>query len=336
MNLGKISGNYQVSLVHKEVDDKYDQNDLGYQEKNNEFNFYCNQSYNVYQPFWIINKMSNDIGIDYLMLYAPRAYRIFNMDYNLDIDFKNYFTLGVLGGMRPFKKNYDYYEPRTVGRYYIFKDNYYFGNYFSTDYRKKFALDGNYDAHLYAGSDRRNFSYSFGPRYRFSDRLTIKFIYNNEMLHDDPGFVDNTIDSIIFGVRNINTITNEINLRYSFTNSMSLSFRVRHYWSKVKYDRYFGLTDDGMEAPTSYSVSNDIDFNAFNVDMVYTWQFAPGSEMSIVWKNSIYKQESVLAKKYFESLNKTIDSPQNNSFSIKLLYYLDYQYVKHSLGKNKK
>ena len=335
VNVGKISGNYQVSLVHREVSETYEQNDLGYLAKNNEFNFYLNQSYNVYKPFWIINKMSNDMGIDYLMLYSPRAYRVFNVDFNSDIDFRNYFTLGTFFAIQPLKRNYDYYEPRVAGRYYVFSDNYEFGNYFSTDYRKKFALDGSWDYHFFNERDRHSFTWSLGPRYRFSNRFTMKFVYDNEMHNDNLGFVDMVNDTIIFGVRNVNTIDNELTASYIFTSRMSLSLRARHYWSKASYKNYFALTDDGHAASTSYAVNNDIDFNAFNIDMIYTWQFSPGSEMSIVWKNSIYKEQSELAKKYFESLNRTLDSPQTNSFSVKVLYYLDYRSLKKAMTRKR-
>jgi hypothetical protein len=334
-NIGKISGNYQVSLVHKEVSPTYDQNDLGYLPRNNEFNFYLNQSYNVYKPFWIINKMSNDMGIDYLMLYSPRAYRVFNVDFNSDIDFKNYFTLGTFWTVQPFKRNFDYYAPRVPGRYYAYSDNYDIGNYFSTDYRKKFALDGSWDYYYFNERNRHYFNHSLGPRYRFSDRFTMKFVYSNQMLTDDVGFVDSVNDTIIFGVRKVNTIDNELTASYIFTNHMSLSLRARHYWSKVVYSDFFSLQENGEAGSTTYHLNNNIDFSAFNIDMVYTWQFSPGSEMSIVWKNAIYTEKSEITKRYFESLNKTIDSPQTNSFSIKVLYYLDYQVVKKAITRGR-
>jgi hypothetical protein len=66
--------------------------------------------------------------------------------------------------------------------------------------------------------------------------------------------------------------------------------------------------------------------------MVYTWRFAPGSEMSIVWKNSIYQSDTggddVIIDGFLEDLKYTLNSPQVNSFSIKFLYYLDSQYLK--------
>lgn len=34
-----------------------------------------------------------------------------------------------------------------------------------------------------------------------------------------------------------------------------------------------------------------IDFNTFNIDLIYTWNFAPGSLMNFMRKNSIYNSD---------------------------------------------
>jgi len=66
--------------------------------------------------------------------------------------------------------------------------------------------------------------------------------------------------------------------------------------------------------------------------------FAPGSEMVVVWKNSVFtfkeanslimQSDEDLNRDYFYNLSHTIGSPAANSFSIKVLYYIDYQYLK--------
>jgi hypothetical protein len=76
--------------------------------------------------------------------------------------------------------------------------------------------------------------------------------------------------------------------------------------------------------------------------MAYVWNFAPGSEIRLVWKNAIYTEEedeiinSVLykvEKDFKNNLSNTLSSPATNSFSIKLLYYLDYQNIRKSMKK---
>jgi hypothetical protein len=77
-----------------------------------------------------------------------------------------------------------------------------------------------------------------------------------------------------------------------------------------------------------YYENHDINFNAFNIDLSYNWRFAPGSEMSIVWKNELLRQSNTLDPYYLESLDRVLQSSQLNSFSVKILYYLDYHSVK--------
>ena len=88
---------------------------------------------------------------------------------------------------------------------------------------------------------------------------------------------------------------------------------------------YDGLDIDGLP-------KHDINFNAFNIDMVYTWQFLPGSELSIVWKNAIFSSGDRVENNYFRNLGNTLTDPQNNNFSIKILFFVDALYLKRKRG----
>jgi hypothetical protein len=50
----------------------------------------------------------------------------------------------------------------------------------------------------------------------------------------------------------------------------------------------------------------------------------------VVWKNNISREESIdpmAFLSYWENLQGTLIAPQTNSFSIKVIYYLDYKRV---------
>jgi hypothetical protein len=68
--------------------------------------------------------------------------------------------------------------------------------------------------------------------------------------------------------------------------------------------------------------------------MVYTWQFAPGSFVNVVWKNSIFKSGNIIERDYFKNLGNTLDTDQNNNISLKVIYFLDYLDIK-KWGKKK-
>ena len=140
----------------------------------------------------------------------------------------------------------------------------------------------------------------------------------------------------VFALRNVHTVDNIFTLKYTFSSIMGLNLRLRHYWSKVNNKEFFSLGQDGyLTSLTSNDFNHNIDQNAniWNVDMIYVWQFSPGSELSLAWKNSTYTNTNIATQSYLRNLNDTVNQPQNNNFSLKVLYYIDFQSLrKHHKG----
>ena len=114
---------------------------------------------------------------------------------------------------------------------------------------------------------------------------------------------------------------------------MGISTRIRHYWSKVDYKEFFTLLENGRLQPNaSFNENENQNVNYFNIDMTYTWQFAPGSFLNIVWKNAVTDVTDRVENKYVKNFDITIDADQNNNISLKVIYFLDYL----SLKKKKK
>src|SRR5205085_6590123 len=87
--------------------------------------------------------------------------------------------------------------------------------------------------------------------------------------------------------------------------------------------QYYTLNSDGMLTPNNnFQGRGNQNFNTFNVDMVYTWEFRPGSFIYIAWKNNIENYET--SQGYFKNLGRTLASRQNNNLSFRIIYYLDY------------
>ena len=121
---------------------------------------------------------------------------------------------------------------------------------------------------------------------------------------------------------------------------MGMTFRLRHYRSSLSYDSFFDLNIDGTLTPNNLdgldvngeSVYNT-NFNAFTIDLVYRWVFLPGSEINVVWKNAIFSSDKFVSTTYFNNLSQMLDYTPSNSFSIKVLYWLDYQSLKRKSKK---
>jgi hypothetical protein len=117
---------------------------------------------------------------------------------------------------------------------------------------------------------------------------------------------------------------------------MSLNTRVRHYWSKVDYKEFFTLlADGGLEKNSTFNQDVNQNYNAFNVDAVFTWEFAPGSFINVVWKNAAYDFNRVVSDGYFKNFNNTMKADDNNNLSVKVIYFLDYLELKKKMKKKK-
>jgi Domain of unknown function (DUF5916)/Carbohydrate family 9 binding domain-like len=326
LSLAKVSGNYTCNLRSRTISDGFNPNDAGYLDRNNYSYYIFDQNYNIYKPFGNVFRMYNSFSVDYFRIYNPGVFQKLVFDGSNTVILKNYFAYGISWEVLPIKSN-DYYEPRTAGRFYKYPETYFISGFISTDYRKKFAYDINLGARLYNEKGRYYYSWSVSPRYRFNDKLSMIYSLTYENSLNNVGFVNNVHDTIYLGIRDVQTITNSLRGSYIFTNKMSLKLDVRHYWSQAQYNDFKSLNADGTLSATAYNNNHNVNFNSFNVFLMYIWQFAPGSEVSIVYQNAIFSSGSAITTNYFDNVNNTFRLPQTNSLSLKVIYYLDYQSV---------
>jgi hypothetical protein len=78
-----------------------------------------------------------------------------------------------------------------------------------------------------------------------------------------------------------------------------------------------------------YNKNKNQNYNYFTTDLVYTWQFAQGSFINLVWKDINESFTDTFRKNYFNNFDNTISSPQFNSFSVRVIYFLDYLTLKN-------
>jgi hypothetical protein len=69
--------------------------------------------------------------------------------------------------------------------------------------------------------------------------------------------------------------------------------------------------------------------------MNFVWQFKPGSEISVVYQNSIYSAGPNIIPDYRTDVRTTLQAPQSNSLSVKIIYFLDYLTIDKALNKKK-
>jgi hypothetical protein len=327
----RISGKFQWGISQTMINRTFDSRDLGYYIVNNQLKNRAYVAFNVYEPTKTYRQTYNTLTFDY-MLNPVTGKMIPGTQVSFDnyTEFLNYWTLTAGGLIAPFK-SFDYNEPRVSGRYSRSFGMFYVYAGFNSNTRRAVALNCNLTIGNFIGRFLgENYILTPGIRYRVNDRLTFK--YNMEYNWDPQNFGFANFDEYgnsIYGSRKMFTLTNTLNAKYIFKNDMSLSVNARHYWNTCSYRHYFVLQENGdYTATDTYSENNDFNYNVFNIDLVYLWQFAPGSSLSFVYKNAIETQSSAIIHDISDNFLQTLESPQTNSISLKVLYYLDYQYLR--------
>ena len=117
----------------------------------------------------------------------------------------------------------------------------------------------------------------------------------------------------------------------NFNTKSSLSLAFRYYWSPVNYDEnYFMLDTNGDLNNSNYTKNHDINYNIWNFDLSYTWEFAPGSQLIALYRNSLFNEDNLSHLKFNKNLDNLFNNPMDHNFSIKLIYYLDYNKLKNT------
>ncbi len=337
VSVSKPSGKFQYQLLRQETGSTYDPNEMGFLMRNNEAVNRLLLSYSILEPVGKIRNSGTEFILQYTSLVKPGSFTELLVDASNSITFNNFWNNYLEIAFRPLGAD-DHYESRVWGQVYKRPANYELAWNIASDGRKKFRLTNTMG---FSNSPaNNNFSYyiEITPHMRFSDRFMVSFTMHYDRNLDDYGWVGTDYDtagiaSSWFGKRNVTTVSNILNVRYIFNTKIALTLRARHYWSKADYSGYYRLQPDGSLLPGEYARDANINFNAITADLNFGWYFAPGSEMSIMWKNSIYTTDQDLVRNYFHDVGNTLNSPQTNGFSVRFLYYIDYLYVKKWLGR---
>ena len=329
-SVNKISGAWTWSVGYNEESDTYDPNDLGLLFANNERGAFGRLRYNYRKPFLNGFFLNGGAGMftGYDRLYRPSRFTEANWEGWVYAQTKHFWNINFWAETI-FGDSFDYFEPRTPGRYLRNPGYRNFGGWIGTDNRKAIRLSGNLNHNAYYGADRSDLNAFLNLRYRVSDRLSLSTSAWRQESANDVGYVNRrTVDGktdVLMGKRDVSSVETSLSAKYSFNANMTLNLRLRHYWSGVRYNSFHELATDGSLAATDYAENHDQDFDAFNVDLIYRWRFAPGSDLFFVYKTNATDFDPRRAENYGQSFRDLWgDTPRSASVSLKVVYWLDY------------
>ena len=337
IEVSRIKGKFRYRLEHKLANTTYDINDLGLNRRNNYNNLEAEISYENFEPNKTFNKYKFELSTRHRRLYNP------NVITGNSFRFESFFVLKsriAFGGFMDYRTSRDdYFEPRVEGKYVTFSKSLGSKMFISTDYRKAFAVDFGIGQRKDFDQPQQQVFIEFSPRYRFSDKFLVQIDTDFSKRDNQFGYIDNTETDVFFGQRDLLSFENALTASYNFDPYKAIDLRFRNYWTSVDYSDgiFFKLNDDGTKDVVDYQITEENDpnrnFNIWNLDLSFRWRFAPGSEASLLYRNQIFNSDNQATLGYTESLNKLFKQAVQNTISLRVTYFLDYNNISYIFNK---
>lgn len=184
-----------------------------------------------------------------------------------------------------------------------------------------------------------SFNLSFSPEVEFRPNKT-QYITQKDF-DDTKRYILGTIDN--------ETIRATLRLNYTINPNLSIQYYAQPFISRGKYSDFKYVTnstakrledryklyesnqlqlvdntyffDDNLDSNVDYSMSNpDFSVVQFNSNLVFRWEYIPGSELFLVWSQGIRTSVSI-DESLFDGLQSgIIDYQPENIFLIKATY----------------
>jgi hypothetical protein len=338
LDFAETSGKYRYGFGTNLVTKDFDNNDLGINFETNYYNFYGNTSYRILNPTKFFNSFNTDVNLysQFQKETGKLQANQINLEVNSTTKKNHYIGFGLQ--YSPFE-SYDFYEPRTEGRFS--KNPTRFGSWLaiSSNYNNKFAFDINPSIAILSETGRKSFGINFGPRFRFSDRLALNYNFEFFEKKNNKGFTDSidednnsiTPNTIIYANRDVVYYTNTLNGKYSLSSKMNLELSARYYWSYTENKNFLNLEDDGSLNPyDSYAENKNQNLITWNLDVSYNWWFAPGSQLTLLYRSNAAKYDNLINKDFGNNYTSLLNNEDlSHVISVSVKYFIDYNQVKN-------
>lgn len=332
LRFAKVSGKIRYRLENTLRSEDYDPTDLGFQQTNNQNINLGLISYNQLSPTRSFLSYTYSFIVQHRQLFRPGKFNDITFQSIGTWVLKNFWDVSLSAQYLP--DQHDYFVVGKPFEKYARRPQYGALNlYGNTDNRKKLLVNYNLlVSDFFKNPEKKYYLLEGGLRYRFSNQLTMEFSHRYEMETDyivpyrrdllgQPriAFVDfKDVTSVLSGI-------------YNFTPRINLTLRARHYWSHVPYKRIAYLDDKGYPVSSMFLSNNVVNVNYLNIDGFFTWDFRYGSRLIVGYKNWLGDNENVDGvqnTRYFSNLGKSFDLHYAKEFTIRFIYFLDYNQLR--------
>jgi hypothetical protein len=323
----KSFGPHKV-FANTEVQDKnFDPRDLAYNEHNNYVRYTLGYKYSSLKPSKIYRKN---------ILYAYTKLNYLYQPYQPTLN--SFFLTNILISKKLFVYNItlmyagdekDFYEPRVPGRFYLVQQHLGSFGSISSDRRKKLSYKIAYSFFRSLGDDQNLWMLGFEPKWRINNRFKFNYSIRYRKRNNYKGYLGRNGNNVYFGNREQKVVTNAFGANYYFTVKSALNLNLYHYWTPIHYNKLYLLENDGNLNLLDDNYTYDINYNYWNFDLVYIWEFAPGSQLSLMYRNRIEDLGNNSDIGFGDNLDLLFKKNKEHRFIMKITYYIDYNTVKN-------
>ena len=338
----ELKGNFQFFLHWTGVDKYYNQNELGYFTTQNSQRVGGRVSYRILED----NKLFRGLGSS---LYVGRAFRFDDGErIRTGIRFANMIQLQNLSGIgfvaRYTDREKDYYETRNNDKFIFNPPELDILLSYSTNDNKKFYSKiefSNITSFNEQFNEKKTYNrYELDLNFRFSNQISAEINTQLKNIQDDIGYIMEENNDIYFGIRDLRSIENSIEIQYKIDSKKNIFLNFRNFWSTAAYDeKLFKLKKDGYREISDYGLLNDnpnTNFNLWNLDLNFEWWFANGSNLVLLYRNQIFNRNNEAGLDYYKSLKKLFDIPIEHQLSLRINYLIDVNRFKKNNIKTSK
>lgn len=341
---GKIAGEWQYRFGTNIESLNYNPNDLGFLFSANEKSFFGTLLYNKFKPKnEKIARISFTQWASHESLYTPNAFTGIFTGSSFVLRLKTFDTFGLNVDLAPTGFN-DYFEPRTndFSAFLHRPRSFEVGGFISSDYRKPLAIDVRTSYRKFDLEGKFEYFVRVAPRIRLNTKIFLVPSVNYTIEDVDRGFIfpvnyENPDNDIIIGIRDVRTFNNGLSGQFNMNNKMSIILQANHFFRSVKYTGFGDLVrDEGKLETSAYTgfdssgnALNDINNNFFTINAVYTWRFAPGSDLVVSYNTTLSRNTDFT--EYLLNVRELNDFYKIGGLNVKALYFLDINKVRKAL-----
>ena len=193
-----------------------------------------------------------------------------------------------------------------------------------TDRRKTFSLEGNISYNI---NDEGFDGYRFSPSliFRPPGRFEIILQPSYSQSQDDMKYIEEINDNYIIGHLDRKNFSTQIRVDLAITTDITLQFYGMPYLTTGTYTNFRKAADRHAENYndrfTPYDYGSNINFNykQFRSNLVFRWEFNPGSTIYFVWaREATDYEEEYGVFRFGRDMDKLLSVGGNNTFILKI------------------